>query len=62
MREVRVEEDREAAVALRHGEIVERAFIRFLERLGLRRLFVLVLLGLRALTAPSAASLGKCEI
>jgi hypothetical protein len=40
---VRVEEDREAHVALRHGQVFERAFVELLKRLKLRRLLVLVL-------------------
>lgn len=46
LREVRVEEDREAHVALRHGEVIERVFVEFLKRLKLRRLLVLVLRGM----------------
>ena len=46
LREVRVEKDREAHVALRHGQVFERAFVEFLKRLKLRLLLVLVLRGM----------------
>ncbi len=43
MREVRLEKDREALVALRHGEVVKFPVLRLIERLKLRRLLILVL-------------------
>jgi len=43
---VRVEKNRKAHVAFRHGQVFERAFVEFLKRLKLRRLLVLVLRGM----------------
>ena len=48
MREVRVEEHGQALVALRHGQVLGRVFGRRNERrIGLRRLFIVVLCGLQ---------------
>jgi hypothetical protein len=38
-----IEEDREAHVALRHGQVFERAFVEFIGRIKLRRMLFLVL-------------------
>ncbi len=47
VREVRVEEDREAHVAFRHGQVLGRIVLfGFFKRLKLRRLLVLVLRGM----------------
>ncbi|HSA78494.1 MAG TPA: hypothetical protein VLG72_06515 [Nitrospirota bacterium] len=40
---MRLEENWQAYVALRHGQIFERSILKLFEQLGLRRLFVLVL-------------------
>jgi hypothetical protein len=42
---MRLQQDREADVPLRHGQVVELAGIRF-RQLGMRRLFFIVLLEL----------------
>ena len=52
MREVRVEEHGQAFVALRHGQVLGRVFgRRFERRLGLRRLFIIVLCGLQMIAS-----------
>jgi len=40
---MRLEKNWQAYVALRYGQIFERAVLKLFEQLGLRRLFVLVL-------------------
>ncbi|HEX9136157.1 MAG TPA: hypothetical protein VF905_04320 [Nitrospirota bacterium] len=40
---MRLEENWQVYVALRHGQIFERSILKLFEQLGLRRLFVLVL-------------------
>lgn len=52
MREVRVEEHGQTLVALRHGQVLERVFGRRIKRrLGLRRLFIVVLCGLQMIAS-----------
>lgn len=53
MRKVRVEEDREAYVPLRHGQVLGIALLLF-ERFRLRRLLIFVLRGMQ-IASPSRA-------
>ena len=44
---MRLEKNGQANVAFRHGEIFELAIFKFIQQLGLRRLFVRVLRGMQ---------------
>jgi hypothetical protein len=56
LREVRLEQDGEAHVALRHGQVFERVLPELIKRLGVRRLLVIVLRGMPLTLRLAAAA------